>query len=242
MKRTIASAAALLSFAIHASALTLSQGTLADYLALGPGGGTIGTTLFSNFSLLPIQNGAMAITPSLILITPIDLFGSPTLQFDLLDRGGNFASGSSGAFLAFGGELFEMRIGYTVSALSITGAGVGLANASATGGGAVTAQLGITGPVPPPGTLAALETSFISIPADQAAFAPVTSLAVESDIVVDGGPGGQNGLASGGRVSNRFSVAGVISVPDGGTTLVLLAGGLFGLAVLRRWLAVDGGA
>ncbi len=221
MKTRIYAAAAFLTISLQANAVTLVTGTLADYLALGPGGGTIGSTLFSNFSLLPNQTGATAISPSSIGVVPINLLGTPTLQFDF-------------SRTALAGQLFEMRIGYNVSGSSITGAGVGMSFASATGDAAVTALLLVNGPVPPPPALIAFESLGFSMPTDFTTFAPTGFLAVESDVVVDGGLAGQGRL---GRVTNQFNVVRASNpVPDSGTSLLLLATALSGIAIVRRLL------
>lgn len=222
MKKLTAATFALFALALHAIAVPLTPGTLADYLALGPGGGTIGSTTFSNFSLLPNQGGATAISPASISVTPLNIAGSPTLQFDFLQT-------------ALTGQLLEMRIAYAVSAFSITGAGVGLLNAVTTGDAAVTAVLSVTGPTLQPPDLIALETLGFSIPTDQTVFPSIASLTVESNVVLDGGLAGQSGL---GRVTNQFTVAGAppTSVPDSGVTLALLTMGLCGIGVVRRLL------
>jgi len=222
MKTRLSALAALLTITLHTHGAVLAPGTLADYLALGPGGGTIGTTTFSSFLLQPLQTGATAIAPADILVTPINLAGSPTLQFGFTQA-------------AAAGGLFEMHISYQVSALALLGASVALGNVTALGDAAVTAVLALTGPSPVPPSLIALETSFISIPSDATAFASAAALNVDFGVVIDGGLAGSASL---GLVTNQFTVPFTASVPDSGTSLLLLASGLCALGIMRHLLPV----
>jgi hypothetical protein len=213
-KTLIASAFAAVALTSRLGAAPAVPGTLADYLALGPGGATIGSTLFSDFTLLPTQAGALEIAPTSILVTPIDLVGNPTLQFDFTQ-------------VAMAGQLFEMRIGYKVTDISITGAEVGLSLSTATNDAAITALLDVSGPVPAPPALVAFETSFLSGPSDQAAFPSTGVLMVEADNVIDGGLAGQG---TGARVQNHFTLG--VVIPEPGTAAFALA--LFGMCAVSR--------
>jgi hypothetical protein len=203
-------------------------GTLADYLALGPGGTTIGSTVFSNFTLLPLQTGATQIPPSSILVTPINLFNNPGLQFTV-----NTSAGP--------GQLFELRIGYQVADTSITGASVFLTGATVGGPSteplppgftdpAITATTDLSAPGTP--TLIAFAIPGLADLDDETTFGSVALLSVETDIVIDGGavngaapPPGAPVTASLASATNQFVVAQApgAAVPEPGTALAGLA-------------------
>jgi hypothetical protein len=204
MKRillTLGVAAFTLVAAVAAPAV---PGTLASYIALGSGGATIGTTLFSDFQLQLNQAGATQI-PTSILVNPINLFGQPALEFVVQQS-------------ALAGQLFELKLSYKVQDVSILGAEVGLGAATtASGDGAVTATLDLTGPLPQPATLIAAVIPSTSILSDRTNFPSVAQVLAQTDFVVDGGATGQGGA----RVfTNRYTV-----VPEPGTAL-------FGLAIV----------
>jgi len=188
-------------------------GTLASYIALGSTGATIGTTLFSDFKLELNQTGATQI-PTSILVNPIDLLGAPALDFTV-------------ARSALANELFELKLSYKVTDLSIEGVGVSLDTFSATGDGAVTATLDLTGPNPQPATLIAFATSGASTPVESTNFPSVAQVLARTDIVVDGGGGGTSSVRV---VRNQFSVA---AIPEPGTLLFGL--GIFGVCATRRF-------
>lgn len=199
---------------IRAFGVLAVPGTLADYIALGPGGATIGSTLFSDFTLLPLQNFATGIPANSILVTPINLSGNPALEFTLNQT-------------ALSGELFEMRLSYKVSDFAITGASVGLNLPSAIGDAAITGILDVSGPIPKPPTLIAFEIAGISGPTDQTTFPSTGVLTVETDVVVDGGTQGTGSLRS---ATNQFVVA---PIPEPATFGFGLA--LLGICAVSYW-------
>jgi hypothetical protein len=214
MKTTTFFAALIaLCTAASAPAAPAVPGTLADYLALGSGGATIGTTLFSDFKLELNQGGATQI-PTSILVTPINLLGAPALEFSVQQT-------------ALAGELFELKLSYKVQDLSIFGAEFTLNTASATGDAAVTGSLDLTGPTPQPPTLIAFATSGASGFSDQGTFPSVGQLFATADFVVDGGGAGQG---SAGSFTNRYQVA---AVPEPSTAMYGLA--TFAVFALRRF-------
>ena len=209
----ISTLATLIALSTTAAALAApaTPGTLASYLALGPAGVTIGSTTFSNFTLDPLQTGATQI-PTSILVNPINIFGMPTLEFIVNQT-------------AAAGQLFELKLSYNVQDVSIFGAGVAYDMATVTGDAAVTGTLDVTGPTPQPGTFIAVATAGFSTPSEQGNFPSVSALFARTDIVVDGGFGGQGSVRS---VSNNFQV-----VPEPSTALYGLA--TLALCATRRF-------
>jgi hypothetical protein len=207
MKKTVLTLLTAFSTATSALAGLAVPDTLTNYIALGSGGATIGSTLFSDFMLLPLQNGAVQIDPNSILVNPINLFGNPGFAF-VVNQTANT------------GELFEMRISYKVTDPSITGASVALTNSVVDFDGANTALLDLTGPVPQQ-TLIAFDIGLIADNPVAATFASVGMLTAEMDLVVDGGTFGGATLASG---INQFTVAAIpepVSIGFGLATLLV---------------------
>lgn len=210
MKTLLASALTAFTLTLHSLAAPAVPGTLASYIALGAGGATIGSTLFSDFQLELNQAGATQI-PTSILVNPINILGAPALEFVVQQT-------------ALANELFELKLSYKVQDISILGAEVALNAAAAAGDAAVTATLDLTGPIPQPATLIAVVTSNTSILSDQTGFPSVAQVLAQTDIVVDGGLTGQGSTQS---VTNRFIV-----VPEPGTALFGLA--IFAVCATRR--------
>lgn len=216
MKRFILGGMAVILTASQVLAVPVAvPGTLTDYINLGATGATLGSTLFSDFTLLPTQTDALQISPDSILVNPINLSNNPTLQFSVNQT-------------ALAGELFELRLSYKVSDFSLSGAGVSLVDPIATGDAAITATLDLTGPVPQSPTLIAFAIEGLSGLTDQTNFAGVPMLQVQTDIVVDGGLSGQGILGS---ATNRFTVA---SVPEPASAAIGLT--LFGVLIAHGWL------
>ena len=109
LKTLIMSVGAAAAFSLEASAAIAVPDTLTNYIALGSGGATIGSTLFSDFMILPLQLGATAINPNSILVTPLNLAGNVGFQFSLNQT-------------ATANQIFELRLGYKVSNSFISGA------------------------------------------------------------------------------------------------------------------------
>ncbi|MFN0126320.1 MAG: hypothetical protein ACKV19_06505 [Verrucomicrobiales bacterium] len=194
------------------SAATLVSGTLADYFALEPAGGTIGTTQFSNFMIEPLQTGAEALDPEFIIVNPINTPGLPTLQFVIEDS-------------AIAGDFFNLRFSYTVSDIALAGAFLGIDDTSATFNGGVTAitDLEILGQ--PSENLLTFRTAEDFELSEQLNFPSTTSLAITMDITLDGGG---DGSATLGTVTSQFAV-----IPEPMTTS-LLAPVVGLLALFRR--------
>ena len=85
MKNVLLSALVALGTLSQVTAAPLVSGTLSDYIALGLNGGEIGTTRFSEFTLLPGQTGAMQIAPSEVMVNPLNNPNLPGLQFVIND-------------------------------------------------------------------------------------------------------------------------------------------------------------
>ena len=187
--------------------------TLTNYLALGAGGASIGSTLFSNFTILSLQAGATAINPNSILVTPINLAGNVGFQFSL-----NQTANTN--------QLFELHLGYKVASPSITGATTALNGSLVNFNGANTGLLALTGPMPAQ-NLVAFDIGVASDNPVSRTFASLTSLTVATDFVVDGGTFGSASLVSG---TNLFAVPVVaVAVPEPGSSMAGL--GVLGLCL-----------
>lgn len=95
-------------------------GSLADYIALGSGGCTIGDKLFSNFQYLASSGGgAVAPTATEVSVAPFLGFGYPSIVM------------ASGGWTAFQGQFVNSSIGFKVTVLdptqNITAVNLGMA-------------------------------------------------------------------------------------------------------------------
>lgn len=198
--------------------------TLAVYQALGSAGCTIGSFRFSNFGLLQQPTGSVPF--SVVTVTPIAV-------------GLDFSVNASAAT----GTLFEDLISYRVTGIgaSLNGASLFLTGSSTTDDGAVTVVEnlcigglflgadGVSGCGGARRDLIVIDTfGFGADPPISLAFVSAASLAVVTDIAVDGGTAGLASLR--GSASNRFAVAAVNGVPEPGAFLLVMAGllALFG--------------
>ena len=190
------------AISLEASAAVAVPDTLTNYLALGAGGATIGSTLFSNFTILSLQAGATAINPNSILVTPINLAGNVGFQFSL-NQTANTA------------QIFELHLGYKVASPSITGATTALNGSIVNFDGANTGLLTLTGAMPTQ-NLIAFDIGVASDNPVSGTFASLASLTAETDFVVDGGTFGGARLTSG---TNLFAVPAVVAVPEPGSAM-----------------------
>lgn len=211
-----------------ASASPCPISTLAVYQGLGSAGCTIGNFRFSNFGLLQQPKGSVPFT--VVTVTPVSVG---------LDFGINASADA--------GTLFEDLISYRVTGIgaSLNGASLFFTGSSATDDGAVTVVenlcvgglfLGVDGVSGCSGARRDLIVVDFGVGADppiSLAFASATSLAVVTDIAVDGGTVGQASLR--GSASNRFAVAAVNGVPEPAAFLLVIAGlfALFGFRAAR---------
>ncbi len=208
MKKLLLSGIFVILMTHHALAVPITSGTLADLINLGSGGGTIGSTLFSDFAILPLQTGATQLSPTSISVSPIGAPNNPGLQF-----GFNQTANAN--------QLFEMRVSYRVSGSLISGASVGLLGSSVTGDGANTALLQL---MQPGQSLIAFDIGLLSETPVFGQFTPLTQLTVESDVVIDGGTAGRAILAS---ATNQFNVSASPAIPE--PTSAVIAMTLFGV-------------
>lgn len=194
-------------------AATLVSGTLADYLALDPSGGTIGTTRFSQFVLLELQTGAELLSPEFIQVNPIDSAGMPGLQFVIND------SASDGYF-------FNVRFSYLVTDTALVGATIGIDDfdTTATFNSAVTVIQDVEILGQPPETLIAFRTSEDFELSETVSFPSASSLAITMDITLDGGG---NGFATLGSTTSQFA-----AIPEQMSLASIVP--LTGLLFLRR--------
>jgi hypothetical protein len=190
------------------AATCVSGATLADYIALGSTGCTIGDKTFSNFALTTSQSGgATAPTAAGITITPVTTGGSTGneigLQFNALWTAGsnqtadttiNFdvAVTAGGSFLIDDASTVQSTSGFT-----------GTGSASVTEG--ICANAGPSTCIPVTSTTT-IKTSGTTVISDHVVFAPTGSIHAIKDIGVSGGT---NGTASISQVVDSFSQTGV---------------------------------
>jgi len=203
----------VISIALHASshAATLVSGSLADYIALGSGGGTIGPTRFSDFTLLPGEAGATQFAPEDITVNPLNTVGMPGLQFVVEDS-------------ASGNDFFGIRFSYRVSDSAVFGASLAITDAAATGESSVTVVEDLAVASQPDAALIVFRTAQDSELSDQLSFTALPSVTVTTGITLDGGG---SGLASLGSATSRFAV------PEP-SALVLVALASSSVLALRR--------
>ena len=162
-------------------------GSLADYLALGDEGVSIGNAVFAGFQLLPAQSGTSGFRSEFIDIVPLtDDPASPGFRFEIMD-------GASAE------DFFELRFSFRVTGVNFEGASLSLSTVSvrsnSNAGVDVLADLSRSGNEPgslarliafaAPGDIRDLQTS--------ASFVPFNDLTVELDAVIDGGGEGRPG-------------------------------------------------
>jgi hypothetical protein len=206
------------------------SGSLAEYIALGPGGCTVGGALFADFDASVVDPAATPILPGEVSVSPLLSGTSLGLTFSL--------TSSVGA-----GEFEDLLIHYALSGmgLSFVSNTLSMSGSSVTPDGAVTAvedkcgggTFGGSDPSAPcSGTLIGPLIVFdIGTIADltetTSDFAMTSFFDVFTEIAVDGG---LDGSASLGMVTTEFGfVPTVIPEP---TSMLLLGSGL--VAALRR--------
>lgn len=207
MKKTLLSIAMVLaSVAVASAAPVCTSGTLADYVALGSGGCTIGDKLFSNFSYASTAGGgASAVAANQVAVSPLVSALDPGILF------------SSGGWTAFNGQFVDSSIAFDVTVLdpafSLVGAELTIAGSKA---GSSLGTVGET--IVPPG--GAGMTAILGINNhDTISFGPVSKIHVLKDILVVAQPGAGN-FASISAVSQRFNQTGS-DVPEPGTMALM---------------------
>ncbi len=197
MKRILFCGTVLFAVAQFSSAATCTSGTLASYLALGPGGCTIGNDVLSNFQTLAGQTGASEIANNAVVVTPGGGTSTPSLTFSTIQS------------VSTGG-LVESIFTYQLSATSITSASLVLSNSSETVDGGVTDIVnfcaagtfgpdGVDGCTGTAGSLLALDGTQNS---DTSPLGPVSFVSVTNDFTVSGGTAGS---AAGGTFADSFT-------------------------------------
>lgn len=179
------------------------EGSLADYLSLDPEGVSIGDAVFSDFQVLPRQNGASGFFSDIIFVMPLfDDPAAPGFRFDIMDS-------------ATAPDLFELRLSFRVSGVLLDSAWLSLSNnlTFARQNAAIDA-LALIAPADDPLNPVADMVAFV-LPGGvedrsaSASFFPFDDLLVEFDVVIDGGGVGRQGeaTASFGSATLRFGIA-----------------------------------
>lgn len=224
--RAALGAALFVSTATAARAAPCVAAGLADYLALGPAGCSIGSLEFSDFSLPSILGAAVPIDAAGVALTPLAGPG-----------GRGFAVASTQA--AGSGDFLQLRFGFNVVATSgrIGRARVELAGAQAGGDGVTTLleDLCIGAQFSDPTNLVcgATPATLVTLVADGTAITtdaldllpPDPQLGVVADLGVDGGLSGSASFTAGNLLFT------VVPLPS---TLALLGFGAFGFVAMSR--------
>ena len=181
------------------------SGTLADYIALGSGGCTIGSNTLYDFNVVSGSFLATAISPSAVTIGELGGTSNPGI--------------TATVNVTANGNILEAIFTYRISGNSYSGDSITLAGSSETGNGAVSdAQNycaggtfgpdGVTGCTGSAGTLATADGFFNN---DSASFGAVNLLSITDDFTLDGSNGG---TASGGTITDQFVAKQVAAVPE----------------------------
>jgi hypothetical protein len=197
VKRLLFLGTALFSVVQFCSAAACTGGTLANYLALGSSGCTIGGDTLSNFQILEGITGATAIAAGDIAINTNGGSYNPTLMFTTNQT-------------ANAGGLLEAIFTYKISGPSYNSSAISLAKSSETGDGGVTeienfcaggsfGPDGVDGCTGSSGSLLTLDGIQNQ---DQSTFSPAFFLQVTDDFTLDGGTAGS---ATGGVFTNSFT-------------------------------------
>ncbi len=209
----LAAVLGVLGLSRTAAAAPLLPGTLADYMALGSGGGTIDDKLFFDFGYLPnAAGGAIAIPASEISVTPISTPLNPGLRF-------------SAAWTVGPGQALDSFITFQVSVLPggapITDISARMDDFGISGDG----FLGVS-EVTTSGELFLFDSALGIKAFDDRTFAPTTGpISVTKDVFLLGGRGGSAGVSS---VTNQFS-----ELPEPSALVVWLL--LGPLVIALRW-------
>ncbi len=201
------------------------NGTIADYIALGASGCSIGNNNVGDFSATSLLTGATPIAAGDINVTAVSGGFGFGLDFTL----------AAGAPPSAGpARLLDILLGYRVGGGSLIGASVALAGSAATVDGAVTAITNVCADGLFSGFfncggasagLVAVTTESFAMPFDSALLPISSFFDVFTEITLDGGLNG--GATLTGPVSNRFAV------PEPATSALAIVA-LLGLGITGR--------
>jgi hypothetical protein len=224
--KTILLAAALVAGAIQATAATCANATLQDYINLSSTGCTIGTALFSNFTIAPGLGTPLATTE--VTVAPVGTSAAPGLRFNIGRTAGS-------------GQILEAFIHFLLTAPNLNSGTTTLpaGGAGASGTGEVRAALDIcaggmfsanapTGcPTPPVAADAFFNNGVIQLSAGKSA--PTSSFFdVFYDITLSGGASGSSFTDN---ATATFGTGGG-TVPE--PSALMLAGAGIGALLLGR--------
>ncbi len=207
MKGFLTIVSVVMAAAALGSAAPCVNGSLASYIALGPGGCTIGSDTLFGFQTVDGIVGATVVGTTNLAIAP---FGGAT----------SFGFTATTSQTAGAGSLIESIFTYQISGNSYIGSSIALSGSSESGDGAVTdvqnycagavfGPNGVTGCAGVPGTLVTLDGIQQT---DLASFSGVSLLSVTDDFTLDGGLAGS---AAGGSFTDQFTArASVSAVPE----------------------------
>lgn len=208
-----------LAFTGLSAASVCTSGSLATYIALGSPGCTLGDNTVADFHTLRGLSGAVSISPADVSVHPSGGDFNPALGFSVDQTAG-------------ANNQLELLFTYQISGGSYAGDSIALAGSSESGDGAVTdiqnfcaggkfAPDGVTGCTGSAGSLLTLDGVQNR---DSATFVHTFfDVFVTDDFTLDGG---LSGTASGGSITDRFSI-----VPEPFTYLLTGLGLAVGIGV-----------
>jgi hypothetical protein len=218
MRKYLLAFGLLLTMSVPSQAAPCLPGSLADYVALGSGGCTLGQATVADFTASVLALGAQAILPEDVTVTPVG-------------RGFDFGVSQ----IAGASEIFDILIRFSISALMSNLNVLSMNGASASGDGVVVAVgdtcaggtfAGANPAAPCSGTAAtaiALQDAIGLISPGTAAFPSSSFFDVFVQLTIDGGLAGTAALD--GSVRTVF-------VPEPSTLLVMAVG--LGAVLARR--------
>ena len=181
-------------------AAACGNGTLASYIALGPGGCTIGGDTLFDFQTVAGQAGATGIADGSVQISAFGGTLNPGLTASITKT-------------ARAGALLEVIFTYQISGALFTGDSIDLAKSSATGDQGVTDiqnycaggtfdSSGVSGCSGTAGTLLAALARGLTQTSDGSPLGPSNLLSVTDDFTLGGG---STGFASAGTITDQFT-------------------------------------
>lgn len=214
MRIVSALAISFLAVQIMSAAPMCGTGSLSSYLSLDPAGCSIGSSNFTNFTLLSLPTGATAINAANVIVNPVNVAFNPQLSFSVSTTAGP-------------GDFLDILFGYVVSGAPLVGTSVSASGNLVSGDGTLTVvqdncvggtfdPQSLSGCSGSASSLILFDIGFDSQTSAQSGFSSVPTLGVVTDIALVGGATGSVSLDS---VTTGFQ-----TVPEPGSLFVTACG------------------